>query len=90
MCGRWIRSGTIAPRPSRLTAPGPSGSVGPTRLATDTLGLRLVVCVTATNIGDREAAAGLLTRLRRLHRDVTLVWADGGYTGGLLGWCRDK
>ncbi|MFD8693131.1 hypothetical protein ACFV2T_40530, partial [Streptomyces sp. NPDC059651] len=31
----------------------------------------------AANIGDRDAAAGLLTRLRRLHRDITLVWADG-------------
>jgi transposase len=28
--------------------------------------------------------------MRRLHRDITLVWADGGYTGGLVGWCRDK
>ncbi|MEU6557427.1 transposase [Streptomyces sp. NPDC046915] len=53
---------------------------------TDTLGLLLVVTLTAANIGDRDAAAGLLTRLRRLHRDITLVWADGGYTGG---WCRD-
>ncbi|MER5373381.1 hypothetical protein [Streptomyces sp. NPDC002553] len=29
---------------------------------TDTLGLLLVVAVTAANIGDRDAAAGLLTR----------------------------
>lgn len=36
------------------------------------------------------AAAGLLTRLRRLHHDVTLIWADGGYTGGLVEWCRRK
>ncbi|MFI8277595.1 transposase [Streptomyces sp. NPDC085929] len=41
-------------------------------------------------MGDRPAAAGLLMRLRRMHRDITLVWADGGYTGGLVGWCRDK
>lgn len=54
------------------------------------LGLLLVVAVAAANIGDREAAAGLLTRLRRLHRDITLVWADGGYTGGLVDWCRNK
>ncbi|WP_308408785.1 transposase [Streptomyces sp. AC627_RSS907] len=52
--------------------------------------LLLVVAVTAANIGDRDAATGLLTRLRRLHRDITLVWADGGYTGGLVDWCRDK
>lgn len=59
-------------------------------IVTDTLGLLLVVAVTAANVGDRDAAAGLLMRLRRLHRDITLVWADGGYTGGLVGWCRDK
>ncbi|MGP8304479.1 IS5 family transposase [Streptomyces inhibens] len=59
-------------------------------IVTDCLGLLLVVAVTAANIGDRDAAVGLLTRLRRLHRDITLVWADGGYTGGLVGWCRDK
>ena len=57
---------------------------------TDTLGLLLVVAVTAANIGDRDAAAGLLRRLRRLHRDITLVWADGGYTGDLVDWCRNK
>ena len=59
-------------------------------VVTDCLGLLLVVAVTAANVGDREAAVGLLARLRLLHREITLVWADGGYTGGLIGWCRDK
>ncbi|MDX3696601.1 hypothetical protein PV726_41355 [Streptomyces europaeiscabiei] len=40
---------------------------------TDCLGLLLVVAVTAENIGDRDAATGLLARLRRLHRDISLV-----------------
>ncbi|MFH0180363.1 transposase [Streptomyces cacaoi] len=34
-------------------------------IVTDILGLLLVVAVTAANIGDRDAAAGLLRRLRR-------------------------
>ena len=55
---------------------------------TDTLGLLLVVCVTAANIGDRDADADVPGC--RLHRDITLVWADGGYTGSLVGWCRDR
>ncbi|WP_425428691.1 transposase [Streptomyces yerevanensis] len=55
-------------------------------ILTDTLGLLLVVPVTAANIGDRDAAAGLLRRLRRLHRDITIVWADGGCTDSLVGW----
>lgn len=50
----------------------------------------LVVAMTAANIGDREAAVGLLTRLRALHRDICLVWADGGYTGSLIDWARHK
>ncbi|MEU9444351.1 transposase [Streptomyces sp. NPDC048304] len=37
-------------------------------IVTDCLGLLLVVAVTAANIGDRDAATGLLRRLRRLHR----------------------
>ncbi|MFC9738465.1 transposase [Streptomyces noursei] len=59
-------------------------------IVTDTFGLLLAVAVTAADIGDREAAAGLLTRLRRLHGDIPLVWAGGGYTGSLIGRCRDK
>ncbi|MFF1321895.1 transposase [Streptomyces chartreusis] len=54
------------------------------------LGLLLVVAVTAANVGDRDAAMGLLIRLRRLHRDICLVWADGGYTGGIVDWARAK
>ncbi|GHC98048.1 hypothetical protein GCM10010313_06290 [Streptomyces violarus] len=38
---------------------------------TETLGLLRVVAVTAANIGARKAAAGLLTRLRSLQRDLT-------------------
>ncbi|MCI3276983.1 IS5 family transposase [Streptomyces cylindrosporus] len=59
-------------------------------IVTDCLGLLLVVAVTAAKIGDRDAATGLLQRLRRLHGDITLVWADGGYTGLLVDWCRQK
>ncbi|WP_256096708.1 transposase [Streptomyces agglomeratus] len=59
-------------------------------IVTDSLGLLLVVAVTAANVGDREVATGLLQRLRNLHRDICLVWADGGYTGQLVDWCRQK
>ncbi|MEU1405624.1 hypothetical protein ABZ471_25255 [Streptomyces sp. NPDC005728] len=39
------------------------------------------------NIGDRDAV-GLPTRLRRLHHDITFLWANGGYTGPLVDWPR--
>ncbi|MDQ0773565.1 hypothetical protein QF026_002031 [Streptomyces aurantiacus] len=44
---------------------------------TDCLGLLLGVAVTAANVGDREAAVPLLQRLRNLHRDICLLWAQG-------------
>ncbi|MEW2085905.1 transposase [Streptomyces sp. NPDC005283] len=59
-------------------------------IITDCLGLVLVVAVTAANVSDREAATGLLQRLRNLHRDICLIWADGGYTGTIIDWCRQK
>ncbi|MFJ2095532.1 IS5 family transposase [Streptomyces sp. NPDC087901] len=59
-------------------------------IVTDTLGLLLAVAVTAANVGDRDAAVPLLRQLRSLHREITLVCADGGYTGSLVGWANEK
>lgn len=87
---RSVRAAATVPATSRGYDGGKKVPGRKRHIVTDTLGLLLVVAVTAANVGDRDAAAGLLMRLRRLHRDITLVWADGGYTGGLVGWCRDK
>ncbi|MEL5955718.1 transposase [Streptomyces sp. CLV115] len=57
---------------------------------TDCLGLLLVVAVTAANVGDREAATPLLERARASHPSLRLIWADGGYTGMLVDWAREK
>ena len=59
-------------------------------IVNDCLGLLLVVVVTAAHVGDRDAAVGLLQRLRRLPCDICLVWPDGSYTGGLVDWCQQK
>ncbi|WP_405021345.1 IS5 family transposase [Kitasatospora sp. NBC_00070] len=56
----------------------------------DTLGLLLMVLVTPADCTDRDAACGMLDRLRTRHRKITLVWADGGYTGRLVDWVREK
>lgn len=48
-------------------------------IAVDTLGLLLVVFVTAADTQDHHAAFFLLQRLRMLHSRITLVWADSGY-----------
>ena len=55
----------------------------------DTLGLLLTVLVTAACVTDREAGGTLLERLRQRHWRITLVWADGGYTGRLVDFARD-
>jgi transposase len=55
----------------------------------DTLGLLLGVMVTAADVGDRTAAKVLLQRVADAHHRLALVWADGGYTGSLVGHCLD-
>lgn len=58
-------------------------------IVVDTLGLLLTVMVTAASVTDRDAAKILLARLRERHWRITLVWADGGYTGRLVDIARD-
>ncbi|MFJ5731586.1 IS5 family transposase [Streptomyces paradoxus] len=53
----------------------------------DTLGLLLGVMVTAADTGDRAAAQVLLGQVADAHHRLTLVWADGGYTGSLVEHC---
>lgn len=55
-------------------------------IATDTLGLLLVVTVTAASVQDRDGAHRLLALLRERFSTVSLVWADGGYAGRLVIW----
>ncbi|MFE9492657.1 MULTISPECIES: transposase [unclassified Streptomyces] len=84
------------PHRSTRDVPGPQRPRPDIKLRTTpdtearTPSLLLVVAVTAANVGDRDAAVPLLRRLRSLHREITLVWADGGYTDGLVSWCRQE
>lgn len=54
----------------------------------DTLGLLLLVVVTAANVQDREGAQLLLLPLARQFRRLRLIWADGAYAGPLETWVR--
>jgi len=58
-------------------------------IATDCLGLLLVVTVTAASAGDRDGAHRLLALLRERFSTISLVWADGGYAGRLVVWAKD-
>ncbi|MEU2629957.1 IS5 family transposase [Kitasatospora sp. NPDC007106] len=53
-------------------------------IVVDSLGLLLAVVVTAASVTDRDAVRTLLARLRERFWRLTLVWADGGYTGRLV------
>jgi transposase len=57
-------------------------------IAVDTMGLLLAVVVTAASIQDRDGAHALLALLRERFSTVSLVWADGGYSGRLLTWAK--
>ncbi|WRZ45029.1 transposase [Streptomyces sp. NBC_00151] len=56
----------------------------------DCLGLVLGVTVTAASVQDRDAAIGLLERLRTGYFSLRLVWADGGYAGRLVDWAAEN
>ncbi|MFJ4188164.1 IS5 family transposase [Kitasatospora sp. NPDC089509] len=57
-------------------------------LVVDTKGLPLFVMVTPADMTDRDAAKGGLFRLRLMHPEITIVWADSAYAGQLVGWAR--
>ena len=65
-------------------------------LIVDTLGLVLLVVVTAANVQDRDGARALLQGLfERIKKSKysrwsrpKLIWADGGYRGELIEWIK--
>ncbi|MEV4178195.1 IS5 family transposase [Nonomuraea sp. NPDC049709] len=52
-------------------------------LVVDTLGLLMGIMVTPAGQPDGDTARELLARLRMLHPQLTLVWADSAYAGGM-------
>ncbi len=59
-------------------------------IVVDTLGLLLVVMVTAASVQDRDAGRDVLIKLRAALPGVRLVWADGGYAGKLVEWAKAR
>lgn len=57
----------------------------------DSLGLLLLVVVTAANVQDREGAKLLLTRFYQSFLQsfrLRIIWADAGYQGQLIFWLQ--
>jgi transposase len=63
-------------------------------LITDTLGLLLVVAVTAASVQDRPGGKKVLAQLAARFPSVALAWADGGYANqiddGLIRWAAQE
>ena len=57
-------------------------------LLVDTLGLVLLVVITAANVQDRDGARTLLSTLATQFRRLRVIWADGAYAGALQPWVR--
>ncbi len=55
-------------------------------LLVDTLGLLLVVVVTAASVQDRDGARIVFKRMGGIGKKLRLVWVDGGYRGQLIDW----
>jgi putative transposase len=77
----------------RAARPGPHGvdagkhCTGRKRhVLVDTLGLLLVVVVTAASLQDRDGARLVLRQRRSAWKTLRRVWVDGAYRGQLLDW----
>jgi len=54
----------------------------------DTLGLLLIVFVSAASMSDTEAGETVFTRIQANSKRLKRVWADEGYKQGLVNWVR--
>ena len=57
-------------------------------IVVDTIGLLLVVAVTAAAVQDRDGARPALAALHGAFPALGLIWADGGYAGRLVRWAK--
>lgn len=57
-------------------------------LAVDSKGLPVLIRVTPADLTDRDAARELLWRLRIMHPELVLAWADSAYSGALVTWAE--
>jgi putative transposase len=54
----------------------------------DTLGLLLIIFVSAASMSDTEAGETVLSQARTKLKRLKLIWADEGYKQGLVDWVR--
>jgi transposase len=78
-----VRAAETVARTSRGYDAGKKVNGRKRHIAVDTIGLLLVVAVSAASVQDRHAGRALIWAMRTCYRDITLTWADSGYSGTL-------
>lgn len=64
-------------------------TTGPKRhILVDTLGLLLMIVVTAASVQDRDGAKRVFVKARLRFPRLTKIWADGAYTGPRSDWLK--
>jgi transposase len=78
-----VRAAETVARTSRGYDAGKKVNGRKRHIAVDTIGLLLVVAVSAASVQDRHAGRTLIWAIRTCYRNITLTWADSGYNGTL-------
>lgn len=85
-----IRGAETVGRSSRGYDAGKKVNGRKRHIAVDTCGLLLAVLVTGAGVQDRDGGRLLLLALRACFGSISLVWADSGYAGKLVGWAATQ
>ncbi len=83
-----VPSGDAARRNSRGYDAGKRVNGRKRHVVVDTLGLLVVVLVTAASLQDRDGGRLVLAKARMKMPSIVLVWADGGYAGRCVEFAR--
>jgi putative transposase len=59
-------------------------------LLVDTLGLLLVIVVTAASVQERDGARLVFKRMGGICKNLRLIWVDGAYRGKLIEWVAEN
>ncbi|MEU5241784.1 transposase [Streptomyces lydicus] len=77
-----------SPGPPAVTTRAQKSTGASATWSSDTRGLPLMVMVTPADLHDAAAAKEVLFRLRLMHPQITIVWADSAYAGKLVDWAK--
>lgn len=85
-----VRAAETVARSSRGYDAGKNVNGRKRHILVDTLGLLMVVRVTAANLHDSRGAAPLLGWARARFPRLSLIWADSAYSGKLRHWAKQS